>query len=217
MGYGIRKKFRRKYRFSRTRKLYTRRIRRVAKRTFINLSETKFKIDNVNQVINATTGIEKIFGNDITVGTGNDQRIGNQIRVMRVGFDLNCIYNQGNSTIPAAFLRVIMAMPRKGISSSDLTARFTTTDPDVPGRLDPDQALTLYDRRVLVHAVGANTGTSTYRFKFYKYMKMMPANYEDTTGNIDHMPVMYIVTDQGGITTAGVTISGTFSISYKDA
>lgn len=218
MGYGIKKRFRkRNYRFGRKRKLYTKRVRKIAKGVVINMSETKYKIDNLNQLVSATSGYEKIYGNNITVGTGNDQRIGNQIRIARVGFDLNFVYIQGNSTTPAAFVRIILAYPRKGISTSDLATRFTNTDPGVFGRLDPDQAITIYDKRLLISAVSGTNGMTTARLRYYKYMRMMACNYEDATAGLDHVPILYIVSDAGGTTTASMQCAGTLSVSYKDS
>lgn len=207
---------RRKFSFRRKNKFFNKRVRRVAKRTVINLAETKFKVINVNTTVTDASGYEFAFGDAITIGTGNDQRIGNQIRILRIGFDLSTLYVSGLSNVTGVWVRVILAYPRKGVSTSDLTSYFTSSNPGVFGRLDPDQALTLYDRRNWIQSPGSGTGNVTNRYKFWKYCKLAVMNYEDSTATLDNTWILYVASNALTVSGAYVDLRGTISVSYKD-
>lgn len=219
MGYG--NKYRRKFRrFRRRRNNFSssKFIRRIVKKSIVRNSETKFKITNINQNLSNSVGYEKVYGNDITIGTGNDQRIGNQIMIMRVGFDLTAFYARGTSSIPQGSKgRVMLAMPRKGLSSSDLITYFSNTNPGVDGRLDPDQGIALYDKKFLLTALnGGGNGIPFMRFRYYKYLRLMKSNYDDANATLDNMPVLYLVCDADAVNNSYVNFAGTVSTTYKD-
>lgn len=215
---GYRKRYRR---FSKKRTFRSKRrfgLSRRIKKTVMNMSQTKFKITTVSTTISTGGNYEAVWGNNISVGTGGEQRVGSQISVVKISFDIQCIYNRGVAGANNGFIRCMVLWPRKGLSTGDISTYATATNPGIFARADPDQTLTLYDKRVLLTNTNSTTpgaGQITARFRFSKYCKMMKCNYEDLTGTLDNMPIIYIASDANPLTDSH-TVIGTYSISYKN-
>lgn len=194
-------------------------IRRQVKGVLRREAETKFKVQNFNSNISNASPFEQECITPITIGTGNDQRIGNQITVLKLGFDLSITYNgQTENTSDTAYVRVLWVFPRKGNTTGSLKSQMTATNPGVFGRPDPDQMICLYDQRFLLtkrnDVSGPGAGMLHRRCKYFKFFKYMKCNYTEGA-NVENEPILYITTDA----LAGsnfINIGGTVSCSFKD-
>ncbi|AJD07488.1 putative capsid protein [Odonata-associated circular virus-2] len=214
MCYG-RSKFKRRRFIRRYKKTGTRFMARAVKRTMYRQSETKFFIVNVNSTITNAANYESGWANGINQGTGNEQRIGNQIAVKNIGFNFTFNFNTGNSGASGSFVRVLVVWPRKGVSTTSLIGYFTGTNPGIAARPDPKLMLTLYDQKFMLAANTAGNGLAFKTCRFTKYCKMAKWNY-DSNGICDSQPVVYFATDASAVTTANISIRGYATISYKD-
>lgn len=213
--------FRRRGRFVRRRRFrrrgssrgFTKRVMRV----MYKQAETKFYIRNIATQITSSANGEYLFIDGITQGPGSEQRIGNQIRIKNWSIDFVATYTAGTTGGANAWLRFMILYPRKGLTSVDIQNYLTASNPGLGARADPDQFLTLYDRKInLTDNSKGGSGPIGTRMKWSKYRKMQKCTFEDASGVPDNQPVVYMYSTASTLSNSYVTVNGTISTSYKD-
>lgn len=217
--------YRRRYKKRSYRRRYGRKrsnfklMKRTIKKVLYQEAESKFLVTNINSSINQASDVETVWSTGINVGTGNEQRIGSKIAVKNISMDLQCSFFQGTNGSNGAFVRVIVLWPRKGLATGDAQLYLTSSNPGIFGIPDPDQYITMYDRRV--YLAGINTGGGnplSVRYRYNHYCKMMKWTFDDQDGQIGcREPLLYITTNLNAVNESStVNINGYKRISFKD-
>lgn len=209
------KRYRRKFRRSKRR--YGRRnsrfgLRRAVKNTILRMAETKHVIQNVNRTFSGINHFETGFMQNVGIGTGSEQRIGNQILVRGISFNLF----MKTALAQQATVRVLVIWPKNGINTSELLLYATGDNPGVYGRADPDRFITMYDKRYQIVGWNQGAGMTFVNCKFNRFMKNWKVTFNDAgVANNGQQPIIYVTSD-GVDSNSTMQLGGTVSLSFKD-
>lgn len=212
----FRKRFKRAIRGRR----FTKRVRKIARRTVYALSETKFHYINLGSTI-LTTAHQTLFPfNGITAGVGDIQRIGTWLTGRRLGVHLRVHLSSAGGNIMPCF-RAVLVYPRKGRNTAQAYANMFSLN--TLNFVDPSQWIVLKDIHWQLFgwddAGGANEAqagsTSTYKQKWFnvKFPYKVPYNTDNT---VTRQPMWIFVSNVAGGDATVLRYEYAMRISYKD-
>lgn len=205
--------YRRRYRRKFSGRRY-RSVRRIVRRVIAKTSETKFYRQTVTlQQPYVSNALVYSFADNISLGTGNANRIGNQIRVQRYTFRLAA--QQLNTSSSGGSVRVSLVYPRKGISA-DANWILTNSNIGVVQDFDPATTFVLYDQIFFIEASNPTTfNGATPSVRYFRYSKRCFYTFNYSNSVIHREPILIIQSNNTTLATAPY-VNGYLRISYKD-
>lgn len=201
--YGNRKRFPSVFR---TRRALRRSIRGVV----YKMSETKLLTIPVLTGNVSTVPSYSTFTNGITQGTGNDQRIGRNIRFKRMGLKIWAeLIGTGAET---AYVRVLLLFPRKGIDDTSLLTEVNLLS--FSSRPDPNTVITMYDKSFALSRTANGSVPFARHLQFWKRF-----NYSvqfSSSGIVNREPLFVVLSNLAASNASDVNIFGYLSLSFKD-
>lgn len=200
----VRRPRRKSRRFARGVRRTGRRLRRTIRKTVRSMAETKYYFTSTLNVGVQNQFLYYTFTDGLEVGTGSRNRIGNEIKIKRIGFRMQLNYNRGtvaNQSVRNLQFRVMICYPRKGLANTGDWRTTTFQDFNFLSYVNPETAVVMYDK---IHTVSEWSpefigGTPYGQVKTIRWSKRwgQNVNYRSVT-QTDVEPVIFVIANSVG-------------------
>lgn len=187
---------------------FRRRVRAVVYR----MSETKYHINVVEHDDQTSVPTVESFSDGLSQGITSVTRIGSQIKVKRLTFNIWAAMSLANAGAEYAWVRVLVVYPRKGVDDqsalTDINLLAWNTPPN------PTTLMTLYDKCLPIARVSSATIPCVRRFHWSKRVRYQ-FNF-DQAGAVKREPVIVVLTNLSNSNEATINFIGYKRMSFKD-
>lgn len=220
----VRRSRRKSRRFARGVRRTGRRLRRTIRKTVRSMAETKYHIQQFDNVSVQNQYFYYTFTDGLATGVGSRDRVGNSIKMKRIGFRMQLNYNRGtdpNLSVRNLQVRVIVAYPREGLSNSADWRTACWANPSFLSYIAPEVAIVMYDK---IHTVSEWNpqyigGTPYPLVKTIKWSKRwgQNVNYRSAT-QAEVEPVIFVVANSinNGAAYSSCEMDLVTRMSFKD-